>query len=157
MDRLWEIMADAEAGCLTVYRSNGFAADSEGPSMYTREEFEEFVSNLRHAAATLWPDEGFAPDPHAKQGIAIKGPDVGMCGNADALRAKGNEVRELEGGLIKRSDYPGLYQILGDTFGSEDADTFRLPDLRGRVVERPMTDEELRERDITNNPRWPAG
>jgi len=134
----WDIMADAEAKALTVYRTNGFAADSEGPTIYDREEFERFISNLRHAAATLWPDEGMPyPDPHAKQGIAMKGPDVGMCGNADALRAKGNEVRELEGGVIKRSDYPELYQILGDTFGSTGPDTFRLPDLRGRVVPPP--------------------
>jgi hypothetical protein len=134
-DRTWEIRAEHNLGELTVMRFNGFAADSEGPTIYDREQFEEFVSNLRHAAATLWPDAPMLPHPEAPQGIAVKGPDTGMCGNADALRAKGNEVRDLDGGLLARHDYPELYQILGDTFGSTDAETFRLPDLRGRVVD----------------------
>jgi len=52
----WAIMQDAETRSMTVYRANGFAADSEGPTLYTRDEFERFISNLRHAAATIWPD-----------------------------------------------------------------------------------------------------
>ena len=48
--------ADGAAGWLTVWRANGVSADSEGPTLYTRDEFERFISNLRHAAATIWPD-----------------------------------------------------------------------------------------------------
>jgi hypothetical protein len=51
----WEIMYDVEASALTVYRTNGVVADSEGPTLYNREEFERFVSNLRYAASQVWP------------------------------------------------------------------------------------------------------
>lgn len=53
-DRPWEIMEDAEAGAVTVYRTNGVAADSEGPTLYSYEEMEEFISALRNAASHVF-------------------------------------------------------------------------------------------------------
>lgn len=49
-------------------------------------------------------------------------------------------VRNLEGYLpcegqaLSKTDYPELYEIIGDTFG-ETSTTFNLPDLRGRIPE----------------------
>lgn len=53
-DRLWEIMEDAETGVVTIYRSNGFGADSEGPTLTSYEEMEEFISALRNAASHVF-------------------------------------------------------------------------------------------------------
>jgi hypothetical protein len=58
---LWEIMEDAEAHVLTVYRANGFAADSEGPTIESPEQLEEFIGDLRVAATHVWPPEAFLP------------------------------------------------------------------------------------------------
>ena len=48
------------------------------------------------------------------------------------------EVREgwffCNGALLKRSDYPLLYDVIKDAFGAPNRDTFNLPDLRGRVA-----------------------
>jgi len=52
---LWEIRAEHNLGELVIMRSNGFAADSEGPTLHSREEFETFVSELRYVAAQVWP------------------------------------------------------------------------------------------------------
>jgi hypothetical protein len=39
---------------LVVYRANGGTADSEGPALYSPEEVEEFIADLRQAADGLW-------------------------------------------------------------------------------------------------------
>ena len=66
--------------------------------------------------------------------IAVAGPDVGMVGSRWGLERRGNEVRELEGGLIPRDLYPELHAVIGEKFGDGDGEVFRLPDLRGRGI-----------------------
>jgi microcystin-dependent protein len=39
-----------------------------------------------------------------------------------------------DGRSISRQDYKHLYDVIGSAFGSLDADTFLLPDFRGRVM-----------------------
>lgn len=41
---------------------------------------------------------------------------------------------KCDGRSLSREEYPELFEIMGTTFGSNDADTFKLPDLRGRVL-----------------------
>jgi len=38
-----------------------------------------------------------------------------------------------DGALLSRVDFDGLFEAIGTTFGSDSAETFRVPDLRGRV------------------------
>lgn len=38
-----------------------------------------------------------------------------------------------DGRALDIADYPGLYEVIGTTFGNNGAGTFRLPNLRGRV------------------------
>jgi len=38
------------------------------------------------------------------------------------------------GQALSRTDYAGLFQVLGVTHGSSDGSTFRVPDLRGRAM-----------------------
>ena len=38
-----------------------------------------------------------------------------------------------DGRSLIRADYAYLFSVIGTSFGSVDADTFRLPDARGRV------------------------
>jgi microcystin-dependent protein len=38
-----------------------------------------------------------------------------------------------DGRSLLRSKYPDLFDVLGTSFGSNDGDTFNLPDFRGRV------------------------
>ena len=39
---------------LVVYRANGGYADSEGPSLYSLDELEDFIRDLREAASNVW-------------------------------------------------------------------------------------------------------
>jgi len=39
-----------------------------------------------------------------------------------------------QGQILKISEYPTLYSILGSSYGGDGHTTFALPDLRGRVV-----------------------
>lgn len=41
---------------------------------------------------------------------------------------------KCDGRSINRNRYPALFALIGVTYGSDDADTFKLPDCRGRVV-----------------------
>ena len=50
---IWEI--EVGDGRLTIHRANGITADSEGPTLTSREQFEQFVSELRHLASMVWP------------------------------------------------------------------------------------------------------
>lgn len=54
---MWAIWPEKALGTLTIMRANGVEADSEGPTLSSREEFERFVSELRWAAAQVWADE----------------------------------------------------------------------------------------------------
>jgi microcystin-dependent protein len=38
-----------------------------------------------------------------------------------------------DGSLVRKSDLPALYDLLGQRYGGNDVDLFGLPDLRGRV------------------------
>lgn len=41
---------------------------------------------------------------------------------------------KCDGRSINRSRFPTLFELIGTTYGSDDAQTFKLPDCRGRVV-----------------------
>lgn len=41
---------------------------------------------------------------------------------------------KCNGASISRVSYKKLFEVIGTTFGSDDKNTFRLPDLRGRFV-----------------------
>lgn len=41
---------------------------------------------------------------------------------------------KCDGRALSRADYPGLFDVLGTSFGSNDGLTFNLPDMRGRVL-----------------------
>lgn len=85
------------------------------------------------------PGLGIEPwQAYADQAIAVAGPDVGLVSRRDSLVKRGNQVRDLNGGLLNREMFPDLYALIGERFGGDpDEGTFRLPDLRGRVVEEP--------------------
>lgn len=45
-----------------------------------------------------------------------------------------------QGGLVKRTEYQALFNMIGTTYGSGDGSTtFKLPDLRGRFLEGAAT------------------
>lgn len=39
-----------------------------------------------------------------------------------------------DGRSIDRAEYSKLFEVIGTSFGSNDSDTFKLPDCRGRVI-----------------------
>lgn len=39
-----------------------------------------------------------------------------------------------DGRSVSRKEYKQLFNIIGTTFGADDDDTFKLPDMRGRVM-----------------------
>ncbi len=41
---------------------------------------------------------------------------------------------KCDGRSLSRGEYPELFEIVGTTFGADDSDTFKLPDMRGRVM-----------------------
>lgn len=41
---------------------------------------------------------------------------------------------KCDGRSISRVRYPALFDLIGTTYGSDNAETFKLPDCRGRVV-----------------------
>jgi hypothetical protein len=52
------------------------------------------------------------------------------------------ETCEPDGRVLKREDYPELYAIIARTYGGdEDAETFRIPDLRSQMFVANMPDE----------------
>jgi hypothetical protein len=66
--------------------------------------------------------------------IAVAGPDLGMVGTRPTLERR-NEVKPVDGAVLSKADYPELYALILDKFGNtEGEETFRLPDLRGRVI-----------------------
>lgn len=40
---------------------------------------------------------------------------------------------KCDGRALSNADYPGLYEIIGTSFGTAGGDTFRIPNLQGRV------------------------
>lgn len=41
---------------------------------------------------------------------------------------------KCDGRSLSRTEYSDLFDVIGTTFGSDDVDTFKLPDMRGRVM-----------------------
>lgn len=41
---------------------------------------------------------------------------------------------KCDGRSLSRAEYPELFDVIGTTFGANDPDTFKLPDMRGRVM-----------------------
>jgi microcystin-dependent protein len=41
---------------------------------------------------------------------------------------------KCDGRSLSKTEYPKLFDAIGTSFGSDDSDTFNLPDLRGRVM-----------------------
>lgn len=41
---------------------------------------------------------------------------------------------KCDGRSISRVLYPKLFEVIGTSFGSDDAETFKLPDCRGRIL-----------------------
>lgn len=41
---------------------------------------------------------------------------------------------KCDGRSVSKARYAALFSLIGTTYGSEDAETFKLPDCRGRVV-----------------------
>jgi microcystin-dependent protein len=41
---------------------------------------------------------------------------------------------KCDGRSLLRTEYPDLFEVIGTSFGSNDASTFKLPDTRGRVL-----------------------
>jgi len=41
---------------------------------------------------------------------------------------------KCDGRSMSRTRFPALFDLIGTTYGSDDAQTFKLPDCRGRVV-----------------------
>lgn len=59
-----------------------------------------------------------------------------------ATTEPGDGWKLCNGQSLPKSDYPRLYAIIGGTFG-EDATTFNLPDLRGRMPYGAANDGQL--------------
>jgi microcystin-dependent protein len=49
-----------------------------------------------------------------------------------------------DGRSISRETYPALFDVVGTTFGSPDADHFNLPDFRGRLIAHTKDDLGVR-------------
>lgn len=126
---------------LTVCRANGGVPDSEGPTLYSRAEFERFVTELSAAADRVWPPEPVAPYPSFPLGIATKeGADgripVGYAGDFGDLTRAGCEPVRADGGVVPKAAYPELYAALTAAYPKYESDdeTFELPDFRGISV-----------------------
>jgi microcystin-dependent protein len=55
-----------------------------------------------------------------------------------------------DGSQVSQQDYPDLYTLLGNTFGSADTGMFRLPDMRGRAAIGTGTGSGLTNRDLAD-------
>jgi microcystin-dependent protein len=42
-----------------------------------------------------------------------------------------------DGRSLSRQDYADIFRVIGTSFGSDSADTFKLPDFRGRIIGQP--------------------
>lgn len=64
-----------------------------------------------------------------------EGPNVGIVGEIRIIIASPIPAGWLfcDGTIYNTSEYPALYQAIGNTFGGEYPDTFAIPDLRGRM------------------------
>lgn len=51
-----------------------------------------------------------------------------------ASKSTPNGYLKCNGASISRVSYQKLFKVIGTTFGSDDNNTFRLPDLRGRFI-----------------------
>lgn len=51
-----------------------------------------------------------------------------------ALNPTGTGWLLCDGGVYARTTYPDLFQAIGGTHGAPDANTFQVPDLRGRTI-----------------------
>lgn len=58
-DRTWLILENLGAEELVIMRSmdGGHTGDSEGPTLHSYEDVEQFTRELRHAAAHVFPSE----------------------------------------------------------------------------------------------------
>lgn len=45
-----------------------------------------------------------------------------------------NGWMKCDGRSVSRTDYPELFNTIGTAFGADDSETFKLPDMRGRVM-----------------------
>jgi microcystin-dependent protein len=75
-----------------------------------------------------------------------------------------------EGQEFNKYMYPDLYEAIGTTYGSDGKDSFKLPDLRGRLpmhfgqgenlsdypIGKPVGDEFITVRNNTGRPEEPA-
>ncbi len=41
---------------------------------------------------------------------------------------------DCDGQSVRRADYPRLFDVIGTVFGSDDGDSFNLPDIAGRCI-----------------------
>jgi len=65
------------------------------------------------------------------------------CRNSDI-----NGWLVCDGRSLLRADYPELFEIIGTSFGSENSDSFSLPDYRGRVPGAVGSGYDLTSRNI---------
>lgn len=75
-----------------------------------------------------------------------------------------------EGQEFNKHMYPDLYEAIGTTYGSDGRDSFKLPDMRGRLpmhfgqgenltdypIGKPVGDEFITVRNNTGRPEEPA-
>lgn len=67
--------------------------------------------------------------------LKVKAP-IGFCGQGMDWYAPTAPAGWLicDGSLVNKNDYPDLWALLGDTWGTSTATQFYLPDMRGRVA-----------------------
>lgn len=53
-----------------------------------------------------------------------------------------------DGRSLSREEYPELFDVIGTSFGNDDAFTFKLPDMRGRVPGAIGNGDGLSSRDL---------
>jgi microcystin-dependent protein len=60
-----------------------------------------------------------------------------------SLLPKGNNFMFCNGQILKIAAYQELFSAIGDTYGGNGSDTFALPDLRGRALVHPDSNNLL--------------
>ena len=93
------------------------------------------VMKLRNATNDAWLDLFSVEDGTILQPVTIEAVPIGTEVSWPGLVTP--EKWQLEdGGLLKITDYPGLYNVLGTRYnvGGEAAGYFRKPDRRGRLL-----------------------
>lgn len=70
---------------------------------------------------------------HIEDWDHVRSPEIGDLKYSVATNDHYNWLI-CNGRSLSRTDYPDLFNLIGTTYGSNDINTFKIPDTRGRVI-----------------------